>query len=140
MIVVEIVFAGQGGLDQLMDQAATALEGVFGRHNLEWSQDYPVTLREALCLGLQKQMVGGSVCQCVSETPKKKAYRVWMALPDGGLRAWTNQLVDQILAGCGKKGVPPTGRLRKELQKVLVAQLGPYMERSEIPPLLAGIS
>jgi len=138
MIVVEIVFSGPGGLDQLMNQTGNALEEAFGRHNLRWSDAYPVTLRESLGLGLQQQIIGGSVCQCGSSDSDQKAYRVWLALPEGGLRAWTNLLVDRILAGCVHEKAPKDAKLRRDLQKILVAQLGPYMERSELPPLLAG--
>lgn len=139
MVMVEMVFSGTGGLDQLVHQTALAVEDTLYRHALKWSPDYPVTMREALRLGLQQQIVGGYACQCVSATADEvKAYRVWLALPDGGLRAWTNQLVGRILAGCKEEDSPEGSKLRKELQRTLVAQLGPFLERSELPPMLAG--
>jgi len=138
MVVVEIVFPGPGGLEQLVDQTATALEGLFDRHNLEWSLNYPVTLRESLCLGLQQQMIGGAGSPAARSSAKKKVYRVGLALADGGLRAWTTQLVDRILAGCQRAELAADSKIRKELQKVLVAQIGPYMERTENSPVAAG--
>lgn len=139
MVVVEIAFPGPGGLEQLVDETATALEARFERHNLKWSLNYPVTLRESLCLGLQQKMIGGARVPGSSRvTSRKKVYRVGLALSQGGLRAWTTQLVDGILAGCLKAELPADSRIRKDLQKVLVTQIGPYMERSENSSLTAG--
>ena len=47
MVMVEMAFSGEGGLEQLVEETARAVEMVLSRHALDWSPNYPVTLREA---------------------------------------------------------------------------------------------
>jgi hypothetical protein len=137
MVVVELVYTGRGGLEQLVDQTAVEVEYVFDRHTLKWSPSYPVTLRESLGLGVRQQMIGG-VPPSPGGRGGKKAYRMWLALPEGGLRAWTAELTDRILKGCGASGKGTQAQVRRELQKVLVCRLGPCLERAQLPSILMG--
>ena len=136
MVLVEMVFAGEGGLDQLVQQVAERLEALLGRHGVAWLKDYPITLRESLRLGLQQQIVGTHACPPVAG--RRQDYRVWMQLPGGGLRAWTALLTHRVLAGCGREDVPEADPLRQDLQRSLVDSLGPCLERPERPLVVAG--
>jgi hypothetical protein len=136
MVVVEMVFAGNGGLDQLVDQVAAGLEEVLYRHAISWDRLYPITLRESFRLGLQQQIVGSHACPPVFG--RRRDYRVWLQLPDGGLRAWTALLSCRILAGCREEDAPEGSALRQDLQRCLVDRLGPCLERPERPQMVAG--
>jgi hypothetical protein len=136
MVLVEMVFTGEGGLNQLVDLVAERLEDVLYRHAVSWQRDYPITLRESLRLGLQQQIVGAHACPPMQG--HRQDYRVWLQLPPGGLRAWTALLACRILAGCREEDVPEGARLRKELQRCLVDSLGPCLERPERPVMAAG--
>ena len=136
MYLVEMVFSGEGGLEALVAQVADQVELVFGRHSLAWREDYPITLREALRLGLQQHLVGAHACP--PGPGGRNEYRVWLQLPTGGLRAWTSFLTARLLAGCGREEVAPGSPLRKDLQRYLVQALGSCLERPELPPAFAG--
>jgi hypothetical protein len=131
MVMVEMVFAGQGGLDQLVDQVAGGLEDVLYRHAIAWDRAYPITLRESFRLGLQQQIVGAHACPPVFGL--RQDYRVWLQLPEGGLRAWTALLSCRILAGCREEDAPEGCLLRQDLQRCLVERLGPCLERPARP-------
>jgi len=135
MYLVEMVFSGEGGLEALVVQVATQVEVIFDRHDLVWRSDYPITLREALRLGLQQHLVGAHACP--PGPGGHHEYRVWLQLPTGGLRAWTGFLTARLLAGCGKEEVAPGSVLRKDLQRYLVQALGSCLERPELPPAFA---
>ena len=136
MLLVEMVFTGEGGLEQWVQQVAERLEALFDRHEVAWRTDYPITLRESLRLGLQQQIVGSHAYPPVAG--KRQDYRVWMQLPGGGLRAWTALLTYRVLAGCGKEELSEAAPLRQDLQRALVESLGPCLERPERPLVAAG--
>jgi hypothetical protein len=136
MYLVEMVFSGEGGLEALVVQVATQVEVIFERHGLVWRAGYPITLREALRLGMQQHLVGAHACP--PGPGGSHEYRVWLQLPTGGLRAWTGFLTARLLAGCGKEDVAPGSPLRKDLQRYLVQALGSCLERPELPPAFVG--
>ena len=136
MVVVEMVFAGNGGLDQLVDQVAEGLEDVLYRHAIAWDGAYPITLRESFRLGLQQQILGAHACPPVFG--RRHEYRMLLQLPDGGLRAWTALMANRILAGCREDDAPEGSLLRQELQRCLVDRLGPCLERPERPQMASG--
>lgn len=140
MVLVEMSFCGAGGLEELVSELAAAVEGVLQRHAAQWNGQYPITLRESLRMGLQQQIVGGHACHCQSGGDQDPAtYRVWIALPDGGLRAWTQTLQDRVLDGCGlhRGGTP---QLARSVQSALVAVLGPCLQKVEASSLLPGLA
>lgn len=139
MVMVEMAFSGTGGLEQLVEETATAVELVLYRHDMAWSPGYPVTLREALALGLQQQIMGGHACASGhAGTRRAPVYRVWLNMPEGGLRGWTSLLTCRILTGCGEEDAPAGAQVRRELQHCLVNELGPYLARVEVPAVLSG--
>jgi hypothetical protein len=139
MVMVEMAFSGSGGLEQLVEECSEAVEMVLYRHAMAWGPAYPVTLREALALGLQQQIMGGHACVSGhAGTRRPAAYRVWLNMPEGGLRGWTALLACRILAGCGEEDAPIGSQVRRDLQHCLVHELGPYLARVEVPSALAG--
>ncbi len=140
MVLVEMSFSGAGGLEELVGSLAEAVEAALERQDLAWKDDYPVTLRESLRLGLQQQIVGGHACHCGEGVGKASAYRVWVGLPEGGLRAWTEMLLQRLLEGCGKGHAAAGSRVRRDLQGVLVQVLGPCLQRAEAASLLPGLA
>jgi hypothetical protein len=136
MVLVEMVFRGEGGLGQLVDQVAGSLETVLASHGAAWQQDYPITLRESLRLGLQQQIVGAH--SCPPAAGQRQDYRVWLQLPEGGLRGWTATLASRVLAGCREERAPEGGPLRRALQRSLVEKLGPCLERPLRPQMMEG--
>jgi hypothetical protein len=134
MAVVEMVFSGAGGLGQWVDEVALSLEGVLQRHAAAWHRDYPITLRESLRLGLQQQIVGAHACPAADG--RRQDYRVWLQLPEGGLRAWTSLMAGRVLAGCHEDHAGQATLLRRDVQRSLVDGLGPCLERPQ-PPLVA---
>lgn len=143
MVMVEMAFSGAGGLEQLVEETAAAVETVLFRHDIAWSRSYPVTLREALALGLQQQIIGGHACNSGHAGSRRPAiYRVWLNMPEGGLRGWTALLASRILTGCGQVPAAAPGQanrlVRQELQHCLVHELGPYLTRVDVPSALAG--
>ncbi|MFI5355443.1 MAG: hypothetical protein ACHQX0_07520 [Desulfobaccales bacterium] len=136
MVLVEMVFTGKGGLGQLVDETAAGVEETLNSHGCVWDLAYPLTLRETLRLGLQQQIVGAHTCPPTAAGVQ--AYRVWLQLPDGGLRAWTTLLANRFLAGCREQDQPEGSPLRVDLQRSLVRTLGSCLERPEIPPVLSG--
>ena len=140
MILVEMAFSGAGGLESLVEETAQSLERRLEGLDLAWQDAYPVTLRESLRLGLQQQIVGGHACPAGPQDPKAPVYRVWIALPDGGLRAWTDSLVQRVLDGCDAAELPASSEARKQLQSALVRSVGPSLQRAESPEHLAGFS
>lgn len=140
MILVEMAFQGPGGLECLVEKAALALEGEIERLGLDWQDSYPITLRESLRLGLQQQIITGRARRGLQQDPSSPVYRVWIGLPEGGLRAWTDGLVQRVLDACGAAGLPPESDPHKRLQSALVQTLGPCLQRAEVSEALAGIS
>jgi len=139
MVMVEMTFSGSGGLDQLVEETEAGVEKVLYRHALVWSPLYPVTLREALALGLQQQIMGGHARNSGrAATRHPAAYRVLLNMPEGGLRAWTALLTSRIMTGCGEESSPADSQVYQELQRCLVSELGPYLARVEVPSALAG--
>lgn len=139
MVLVEMSFCGAGGLEELVGRLAEAVEGALERQQAQWKENYPITLRESLRLGLQQQIVGGHACHCQGRDGEPATYRVWVGLPDGGLRAWTEELGQRVLDGCGL-GRGNTPKLARALQNGLVEILGPCLHKAEAASLLPGMA
>jgi hypothetical protein len=127
MVVVEMGFRGQGGLGSLVLQAADAVEQELDRAGLAWSEKYPITLRESLGLALQQLIVGGHG-RSLSRGPQDRVYRVWLGLPEGGLKAWAAGVAARVLEGCQAVDKPLGREIGGRLQAVLVAQLEPCLD------------
>lgn len=133
MVLVEMVFDGEGGLGQWVDEAAADAQATLSQHGMTWKPEYPLTLRDTLRLGLQHQ-VAGSRARPAATTRGHQAYRVWLQLPDGGLRAWTAQIASCLAAGCKSKQGQDMAGLRQELQLGLVHRLGRCLRRPAAAP------
>lgn len=140
MVMVEMAFSGAGGLEELVSRLAASVEGAVARYELDWLDEYPITLRESLRLGLQQQIIGGHALHCPPSKDGAPTYRVWIRLPDGGLRAWTDALLQRVLEGFGHGDAPAGDGIRGALQANLVAVLGPCLQRAEAASLLPGLA
>lgn len=138
MILVEMAFKGQGGLESLVLQASRSVEEALEGLGLHWRADYPVTLHESLRLGLQQQIMGGRAPRAIRQDADPPIYRVWIGLPEGGLRAWTDGLVQRVLDGCAVEALPGGDQARKRLQSTLVQALGPCLQQASVSEALAG--
>lgn len=127
MVLVEMRVSSEAGLEGLVEALAQGVEGVLEGHGAAWSPEHPLTLREALRMGLRRQMLEGHACP---EDAGPGVHRVWVALPEGGLRAWTQDLVQRVLQGCGRQR-RGAERLPRALQHSLVNRLGPCLRRAE---------
>jgi len=136
MVLAELVYGGRGGLGELVAQLSTAIEGVLARHGRSWSANYPITLREALGMGLQQQVLGGY--PRAVDPGHDLQYHVWVALPEGGAAAWVQELAWRMLQGCSQpQGTPP---LVRDLEETLLLSLAPCLRRSGDLPGLAPLA
>jgi hypothetical protein len=136
MVLVELSTCGEDGLEGLVTRLAEALERILEEQAWDWREDYPLTLRESLRMGLQQQILTGRP----GRRPDDTTHRVWVALPEGGLRAWTAGLSQRALDGCGHGTLVQHDRTRQELQAALVQVLGPCLQRAEAASLLPGLN
>lgn len=133
MELAELVYDGKGGLGELVAHLADAIEIVLTRHGRDWSPAYPITLREALGMGLQQQMLGGHPQP--RDPGHGRGFHVWIALPAGGSAVFAQELAWRLLQGCTHPSGSP--RLIHDLEAVLLAGLGPCLRNAEDLPGLS---
>jgi hypothetical protein len=137
MVLAELEYRGKGGLGGLVGQLAAACENVFARHGRDWSPAQPITLREALALSLQQQMLGGYPSPV--DPGHDACFHVWIALPEGGLDAWCEELAWRLVHGSTRP--EGAGRLNLDLRVALGARLAPCLHRTDaLPQIFAGRS